>query len=105
MPRPVVKTHDDAMYKAILTLQSVEECRRFFEDLCAMTELNSIEQRFEVASMLHQNRVYTEIKEKTNASSATISRVNRMLNYGTGCIGEVLDRMQAMESESKEETE
>ena len=105
MPRPVMKTHDDAMYKAILSLQTVEECRRFFEDLCAMTELNSIEQRFEVASMLHQNRVYTEIKEMTNASSATISRVNRMLNYGTGCIGEILDRMQAQEAESKEEVE
>ena len=105
MPRPVMKTHDDAMYKAILSLQTVEECRRFFEDLCAMTELNSIEQRFEGASMLHQNRVYTEIKEMTNASSATISRVNRMLNYGTGCIGEILDRMQAQEAESKEEVE
>ena len=105
MPRPVVKSHDDAVYKAILSLTSVEECRRFFEDLCAMTELNSIEQRFEVASMLHQNRVYTEIKEKTNASSATISRVNRMLNYGTGCISEVLDRMQAEETQNKEEAE
>ena len=103
MPRPVVKTHDDAMYQAILSLQSVEECRRFFEDLCAMTELNSIEQRFEVASMLHQNRVYTEIKEKTNASSATISRVNRMLNYGTGCIGEVLDRMELSQAKQEEE--
>ena len=82
-----------AMYKAILSLQSVEECCRFFEDLCAMTELNSIEQRFEVASMLHQNRVYTEIKEMTNASSATISRVKRMLADGTGVLGSMITKL------------
>ena len=98
MSKQIVKQHDDAMYEAILTLKDVEECRRFFEDLCAMTELTSIEQRFEVAKMLHQDRVYTEIKEKTNASSATISRVNRMLNYGTGCVAEILDRMDAKET-------
>ena len=52
-----------------------------------------MEQRFEVARMLKKDKVYTEIMNKTNASSATISRVNRMMNYGTGCLGEVLDRM------------
>ena len=89
------------MYRAILSLKDMDECRRFFEDLCAMTELHSLEQRFEVATMLHNNQVYTEIKEKTNASSATISRVNRMLNYGTGCMGEILDRLQENKKEDQ----
>ena len=80
------------MYKAILELKSLEECFDFFEDICAMTELRSMEQRFEVASMLKKEKVYTEIMSETNASSATISRVNRMLNYGTGCLGEVIDK-------------
>lgn len=104
MSKQITRKHDDALYKAILQLKDLEECRQFFEDLCAMTELRSIEQRFEVATMLHHDQVYTEIKEKTNASSATISRVNRMLNYGTGCISEILDRMdQINQEESKEE--
>ncbi len=103
MSRSIVKTHDDAMYRAILTLKDVDECRRFFEDLCAMTELRSIEQRFEVAQMLYDDCVYTEIKSKTNASSATISRVNRMLNYGTGCVGEVLERLKENKEEVAEE--
>ena len=82
------------MYKAILSLQSLEECCAFFDDLCAVTELRVMEQRFEVAGMLKKNKVYTEIMQATNASSATISRVNRMLQYGTGCLGEVLERME-----------
>ena len=99
MSKQVIKQHGDEMYQAILSLRDVSECRRFFEDLCAMTELRSIEQRFEVARMLHNDQVYTEIKEKTNASSATISRVNRMLNYGTGCVAEILDRMEETKKE------
>lgn len=69
-----------------------------------MTELRSMEQRFEVASMLKKEKVYTEIMSETNASSATISRVNRMLNYGTGCLGEVIDRLNQKEGseEAKE---
>lgn len=82
------------MYKAILQLKDLDECCDFFEDICAVTELRSMEQRFEVASMLKQDKVYTEIMKETNASSATISRVNRMLNYGTGCLGEIIDRMK-----------
>ncbi len=89
------------MYEAILKLETLEECCNFFEDVCAMTELRSMEQRFEVASMLRQDKVYTEIMEKTNASSATISRVNRMLTMGTGCLGEILDRMD--EDKKKQE--
>lgn len=87
------------MYKAILKLETLEECCDFFEDVCAMTELRSMEQRFEVASMLKDEKVYTEIMEKTNASSATISRVNRMLNYGTGCLDMILDRMASDKEE------
>ncbi len=93
MAKKIMKERRLEMYEAILKLETLEECCNFFEDVCAMTELRSMEQRFEVASMLRQDKVYTEIMEKTNASSATISRVNRMLNFGTGCLGEILDRM------------
>ncbi|MGN0298011.1 MAG: YerC/YecD family TrpR-related protein [Lachnospiraceae bacterium] len=97
MNRNTPKERKIDMYKAILELKNLEECIEFFEDICAMTELHSMEQRFEVARMLKHNKVYTEIKEKTNASSATISRVNRMLNYGTGRLGEILERMEEQE--------
>ncbi|MCQ2500365.1 MAG: YerC/YecD family TrpR-related protein [Lachnospiraceae bacterium] len=94
MARNVMKERKQDMYKAILELKDLQECMDFFEDICAMTELQSMEQRFEVAKMLNDKKVYTEIMEKTNASTATISRVNRMLHYGTGCLSSVLDRME-----------
>lgn len=94
MARKVMKERKQDMYKAILELKDLQECMDFFEDVCAMTELQSMEQRFEVAKMLNEKKVYTEIMEKTNASTATISRVNRMLQYGTGCLSTVLDRME-----------
>ncbi len=94
MPRNVMKERKTDMYKAILELKDLQECMDFFEDICAMTELQSMEQRFEVAKMLNENKVYTEIMEKTNASTATISRVNRMLQGGTGCLASVLDQMK-----------
>ena len=93
MARNITKKRNEAMYKAILEIQTLEECLDFFEDLCAITELRSMEQRYEVATMLKQEKVYTEIMKCTNASSATISRVNRMLNSGTGCLSEMIDRM------------
>lgn len=92
-PRP----RNEEMYKAILQLKTIEECLDFFEDICAETELRSIEQRYEVASMLNQNMVYSDIIQKTNASTATISRVNRVLNGGTGMLKEVLDTLQNSE--------
>lgn len=92
MPRPMKQERSIAMYETILKLRTVEECVHFFEDLCAATELSAMEQRFDVASLLLEGRVYTEIMELTKASSATVSRVNRMLNYGTGCLGEVIAR-------------
>ena len=74
-----------ALYETILKLKDVDECRRFFEDLCTPTELRSMEQRFDVAVYLQQGLVYLDILEKTGASSATISRVRRsMLDNGAG---------------------
>lgn len=70
------------MYEAILTLKTLDECVRFFDDLCSVTELRAIEQRFQVARMLNDGHIYSTILEKTGASSATISRVNRSLLYG-----------------------
>lgn len=81
------------MYEAILKLNDVEECKDFFTDLCSPKEISAMEQRFAVASLLMQERVYLEILEKTNASTATISRVNRMLNFGTGTMKEVINRL------------
>ena len=99
MAKKIPKERKIDMYKAILELKDLDECCNFFEDVCAVTELRSMEQRFEVAKMLKQDKVYTEIMQKTTASSATISRVNRMLNYGTGCLGEIIDRMPGDEEE------
>ena len=70
------------LFEAILTLETKEECFDFFEDLCTINELLSLSQRYEVATMLKEKRTYLEIAEKTGASTATISRVNRSLNYG-----------------------
>lgn len=72
----------DHLFDAVLCLESREECYRFFEDLCTVNELLSLSQRFEVATMLKDHRTYLDIAEKTGASTATISRVNRSLNYG-----------------------
>ena len=73
----------DQLLDAILSLQNKKECYDFFEDLCTVNELLSLSQRFEVASMLVEHKTYLEIAEKTGASTATISRVNRALNYGS----------------------
>jgi TrpR-related protein YerC/YecD len=72
----------DFLFDTILTLKDRDECYSFFEDLCTVNELLSLSQRYEVASMLREHRTYLEIAEKTGASTATISRVNRSLNYG-----------------------
>ncbi len=72
----------DELFKAILTLESLEECYQFFGDVCTINEILSLAQRFEVARMLREGSTYLQISEKTGASTATISRVNRSLNYG-----------------------
>ncbi len=71
-----------ALYEQIIRLDDVDACYRFFQDLCSIAELRAIEQRFDVAKLLYEGKVYTEIVEETGASSATISRVNRALKYG-----------------------
>ena len=83
-----------ALYETILKLRDLEECRRFFEDLCTPTELQAMEQRFDVAVYLQQGLVYLDILEKTGASSATISRVNRSLQYGADGYQTVLPRIK-----------
>lgn len=70
------------LFDAILSLENKEECYRFFEDVCTVNELLSLSQRYEVARMLRAQKTYLDIAEKTGASTATISRVNRSLNYG-----------------------
>lgn len=72
----------DHLFQAVLTLKDINECYSFFEDVCTVNELLSLSQRYEVARMLRQKKTYLEIAEKTGASTATISRVNRSLNYG-----------------------
>ena len=72
----------DHLFEAILTLENKEECYTFFQDVCTINELLSLSQRYEVAKMLREKKTYLEIAEKTGASTATISRVNRSLNYG-----------------------
>lgn len=76
------KDRNTEMYEAILTLETVEECMRFFDDLCSVTELRAMEQRYQVAVLLNEGHIYNSILEQTGASSATISRVNRSLMYG-----------------------
>lgn len=105
MPRAKKKERSLDLYKHIAALNSVEECCRFFDDLCAVTELRAMEQRFDVAKMLHAGKVYTTILSETGASSATVSRVNRVLNYGTGALEEVMDRVSREEDASGQETE
>ncbi|MBP3421138.1 MAG: TrpR YerC/YecD [Lachnospiraceae bacterium] len=84
----------DALFDAILTLENKEECYSFFDDLCTVNELLSLSQRFEVARMLQDKKTYLEIAEKTGASTATISRVNRSLNYGSDGYELVFGRME-----------
>ena len=84
---------ESELYRAILELKTVEECYNFFVDLCTVSELKAMEQRFEVARLLNDGLIYNDILEKTGASSATISRVNRSLNYGTDAYRLIFDRM------------
>lgn len=93
------KARNMELYKAILTLETVDECIGFFEDLCTMTELQAMEQRFQVASLLEKGCIYNEILEQTGASSATISRVNRSLQYGQEGYALVLGRLSEQRGE------
>ena len=87
----------DHLYEAILTLENKEECYTFFQDVCTINELLSLSQRYEVAKMLREKKTYLEIAEKTGASTATISRVNRSLNYGCDGYDMVFSRLEKNE--------
>lgn len=98
------KPHNDGMYQAILSLKTVEECIAFFSDLCTVTELQAMGQRYQVAVLLDKGMIYNDILELTGASSATISRVNRSLQYGDGGYQIVFDRLKEAENaENKDE--
>ena len=84
----------DHLFDAILSLENREECYTFFEDVCTVNELLSLSQRFEVAHMLREQKTYLDIAEKTGASTATISRVNRSLNYGNDGYDMVFERLK-----------
>ncbi|MDS1028997.1 YerC/YecD family TrpR-related protein [Bacillota bacterium LX-D] len=84
----------DSLFDAILCLQNREECYRFFSDICTVAEIKAIAQRLEVAKMLQEDCTYTTIGEKTGASTATISRVKRELNYGADGYKLVLERLK-----------
>ena len=92
-----------SLYQAILQLGTVEECYDFFTDLCTVSEMKAMEQRFEVARLLDKGLIYNDILEQTGASSATISRVNRSLNYGTDAYRLIFDRMKKLEQEDEKE--
>ena len=94
MARIAKKEKSDGLYQAILTLKTQEEVFNFFQDLCTITELSAMEQRFEVAVLLNKGMIYNDILEKTGASSATISRVNRSLAFGHGGYQVFFERQQ-----------
>ena len=83
----------DRLFEAILTLKSVDECYKFFEDVCTIKEIKAISQRLEVARMLTEKQLYSKIVAETGASTATISRVNRSLMYGSEGYDIVFDRL------------
>ena len=87
------------LYKAILTLKTPEECYQFFLDLCTQAEMKAMEQRFDVAKMLRAGNIYHDILEETSASSATISRVNRSLQYGCDGYDKIFERISKKNGE------
>ena len=89
----------DHFFEAILTLKTPEECYAFFEDVCTVNELLSLSQRYEVAKMLREKKTYLDIAESTGASTATISRVNRSLNYGNDGYDMVFARLENKKTE------
>ena len=94
MNKKIRTPQTERVFKAILQLKTIDECCDFFEDICTVNEVMSIAQRFEVAEMLRDNKTYMQIAEKTGASTATISRVNRSLNYGSDGYDLVMNRMK-----------
>ena len=95
----------DALFEAILSLENKEECYRFFEDICTIKELKAISQRLEVVKLLVSDQTYHAIEKQTGASTATISRINRALNYGTDGYNLVLKRLGYLDEKKDEEEE
>ncbi|MDD5940582.1 MAG: YerC/YecD family TrpR-related protein [Lachnospiraceae bacterium] len=95
----------DHLFSAILSLRTTEECYAFFEDLCTVNELLSLSQRFEVACMLREHETYLKIADQTGASTATISRVNRSLNYGNDGYDLVLSRLKRPDRDKTDKDE
>ena len=93
------KPSSDLLYQAQLVIKDLEECRRFLQDLCTVSELKAMEQRMEVAMLLDQGLIYSDILERTGASSATISRVNRCLHYGADGYRTILPRLKEQRDE------
>ena len=89
---------NDRLFQAILMLKNEEECYRFFEDICTVSEIRAMAQRLEVAKMLDQEQIYTDIAEKTGASTATISRVKRCLHFGADGYKLVLERLKSQKN-------
>ena len=91
--KPNVTEENLRLFKAILSLENEEECAAFFEDICTIKEIQDLTQRLEVAEMLNRGEKYQTIEEMTGASTATISRVNKCLNYGSGGYKTVIERL------------
>ena len=91
----------EELFEGILSLQTVEECERFFTDICTIKELQALTQRLQVAKQLYEGRNYNEVYQDTGVSSATICRVNKCLNYGDGGYKTVLDRLGGNSDEAK----
>lgn len=93
MPKPE-KRQLEQLYKAVLSLDSMEQCAAFFDDICTIQELDAISQRLEVANLLHQGKNYVDINKLTGASTATICRVSKCLSYGEGGYRTVIEKME-----------
>ena len=101
MNKHIKKTRNEEMYRAILQMQTVEECMKFFDDLCTVSELQAMEQRFQVARLLDEGLIYNDILERTGASSATISRVNRSLQYGADGYAVAFERLKKQQKDQE----
>jgi len=95
----------DSLFEAIMSLRGLDEYYNFFEDLCTVSEIKAMAQRLEVAKMLRKGSTYTDISEKTGASTATISRVNRCLNYGADGYKTVLERLENKEQQRRKKVD
>lgn len=91
----------DKLFEGILKLETLEECYRFFEDVCTITELKSISQRLHVAKLLRQKKTYVDIKNATGASTTTITRISGALDYGAGGYNLILDKLECTDEEEK----